>query len=85
MIYSDTAEEHITHVKLVLDVLKREKFYLSEHKLNFFSATLRILGHVIDDHGVRMDPDKVDKIAKTREFVRTPRQSKGVQLCLCQA
>ncbi|GJE97660.1 polyprotein [Phanerochaete sordida] len=63
VIYSDTAEEHVRHVKLVIDVLRREQFYLSAHKLNFFASALKILGHIIDDKGVRMDPDKVDRVA----------------------
>ena len=29
MIYSDSLDEHVKHVKLVIDVLKREKLYLS--------------------------------------------------------
>src|SRR6202034_892579 len=36
MIYSDTAKEHVEHVKKVIDVLRREKLYLSKHKLKFF-------------------------------------------------
>src|SRR5438128_1476341 len=46
----------------VIDTLRKHKFYLSEHKLQFFKDELRILGHVIDKDGSRMDPDKVDKI-----------------------
>ena len=35
VIYSDTLEDHIAHVKLVLDILYKEKLYLSQHKLRF--------------------------------------------------
>ena len=62
VIYSDTPEDHVKHVKIVIDTLRQHKFYLSEHKLQFFMDELRILGHVIDHAGIRMDPDKVDKI-----------------------
>src|SRR6202034_1336421 len=63
MIYSNTAKEHVEHVKKVIDVLRREKVYLSEHKLKFFVKRMKVLGHVVDDKGNAMDPDKVDKIA----------------------
>ncbi len=62
VIYSDTVEEHVKHVKTVIDTLREHKFYLSAHKLQFFTEALVILGHVIDGDGIRMDPAKVDKV-----------------------
>lgn len=62
VVYSDTPEEHVKHVKTVIDTLKRNKFNLSEHKLQFFMKELAILGHIIDEEGIRMDPAKVDKV-----------------------
>jgi hypothetical protein len=64
IIYSDTLEEHIEHVKIMLDILKREKFYLSEGKLDFLSKCIKILGRVIDEDGIQMDPDKVDALVR---------------------
>ena len=52
IIYSDTLAEHLRHVKLVLDILKREKLYLSKSKLHFIALELKILGRVIDDDGI---------------------------------
>lgn len=62
VIYSDTLEDHVQHVKTVLDVLKREKLYLSKHKLFFLQPELKILGRIVTDDGIRMDPDKVDSV-----------------------
>ncbi len=56
VIYSDAVEEHLNHVKKVVDTLHKNKFYLSAHKLQFFTEELVILGHVIDAQGIRMDP-----------------------------
>ena len=44
VIYSDTLAEHVKHVKLVIDILTREKLYLSKKKLNFIAPELHILG-----------------------------------------
>ena len=63
IIYSDTPLDHLRHVKLVVDVLKREKFYLSAEKQSYFCREAKILGRIVDDEGIRMDPDKVDSIA----------------------
>lgn len=62
VIYSDTPEDHVKHVKSIIDRLKEHQFYLSSHKLQFFKKELKILGHVIDDDKIRMDPAKVESI-----------------------
>ena len=62
VIYSDTIEDHMKHVQLVLDVLRREKFFLGADKMNFFASKLKILGHIVDEEGIAMDPHKVDSV-----------------------
>lgn len=62
IIYSDTLHEHIEHVKTVLRILEREKLYLSEKKLKFLCREVKILGRIVDDNGIRMDPEKVDRV-----------------------
>ena len=32
--------------------------------MNFFTKKLKLLGHLIDEHGIAMDPHKVDSIEK---------------------
>ena len=60
VIYSDMLEEHVEHVKTVLEILWHEKFYLSEGKLRLLCREMKILGRIVDDDGIRMDPEKVD-------------------------
>ncbi|CAL1702710.1 unnamed protein product [Somion occarium] len=62
VIYSDTLDDHIQHVKLVIDALQKEHLYLSVTKLNFLPKEMKILGRIIDDQGIRMDPNKVDSV-----------------------
>ena len=52
------------HVSIVLDILGREKLYLSKGKLRFLAKELHILGLIIDGRGICMDPDKVDVVVK---------------------
>jgi hypothetical protein len=75
VIYSDTLEDHVRHVKLVLDVLKREKLFLSKGKVHFIQPELKVLGRIIDDDGIRMDGAKVDsvlswKVPTNRDLLR---------------
>jgi len=62
IIYSDTLEEHVEHVTIVIGILKREKLYLSETKLRFLCKEVKILGRIITDDGIWMDPEKVDRV-----------------------
>ncbi len=64
IVYSDTLEDHMRHVKLIIDILKKEKFYLGENKVHFLAKELKVLGRIVDHHGIRMDPDKVNAIVK---------------------
>lgn len=64
IIYSDTLKDHIEHIKLIIDVLRREKLYLGEDKLQFLCKEMKVLGRIVDDDGIRMDPDKVDALSK---------------------
>ncbi len=64
IVYSNLLEEHLKHVRLIIDILKKEKFYLSENKVHFLAKELKVLGWIVDHHGIRMDPDKVDVILK---------------------
>jgi len=64
IIYSDTLKDHIKHIRTVFEILKREKLFLNPKKMQFLSPNLEILGHHVTDEGIKMDPHKVDSIAK---------------------
>lgn len=61
-IFSETLDDHVKHVKLVLDLLGRNEFYVSEKKLHFLQKEMRILGQLIVNGGIQMDHDKVDAL-----------------------
>ena len=62
IIYSDTLREHEADVKIILDILAKEKLYLSRKKLRFLAPEIDLLGHLITDDGIQMDPHKVDTV-----------------------
>ncbi|CEL62801.1 hypothetical protein RSOLAG1IB_12575 [Rhizoctonia solani AG-1 IB] len=64
IIFSNTIEEHVSHIRTILNILEREKFYLSPKKMQFFTKEINLLGHVINEKGIKMDPHKVDSIEK---------------------
>ncbi len=64
IVYSDTLEEHLEHSKLVFEILKKERFYLSKKKCHFLPPEVMILGHVVDHDGIRIDSEKVNNVLK---------------------
>ncbi|GJY13657.1 putative reverse transcriptase domain-containing protein [Tanacetum coccineum] len=48
LIYSKTREEHVEHLRLVLELLKREKLYAKFSKCEFWLREVQFLGHVIN-------------------------------------
>jgi len=59
LIFSKTWEEHLKHVKQILDVLKREKLYVKLSKCEFGKTSLNYLGHIVGGGELRIDPSKV--------------------------
>src|SRR3569833_4280055 len=62
LIYSRTEEEHKAHVRLVLDVLKRVKFYVCKAKSTFDTEEIKFLGFIVNSEGIRPDPKKVEVV-----------------------
>ena len=62
IIFSDSIKDHVDHIRIMFDILRKEKSYLGPSKMQFFTEELKILGHVVDNNGISMDPHKVDKV-----------------------
>nr|GEV77917.1 hypothetical protein [Tanacetum cinerariifolium] len=50
LIYSKTQEDHVEHLRIVLELLKKEKLYAKLSKCEFWLREVQFLGHVINDH-----------------------------------
>jgi transposase InsO family protein len=59
LIFSDTPEQHLQHLQLVLQRLREHKLYAQLPKCDFGLSELKFLGHIIGADGVKPDPDKV--------------------------
>ena len=61
-IYSRSESEHISHLREVLEVLRREKLYLKPSKCEWMLPEVEFLGHRIGRDGLAVDPHKVDAV-----------------------
>nr|XP_027122191.1 uncharacterized protein LOC113739146 [Coffea arabica] len=62
LIYSKSYDEHLEHIRAVMDVLRREKLYANLKKCNFCTNELVFLGFVISAQGMKVDDQKVKAI-----------------------
>ncbi|GJU49478.1 putative reverse transcriptase domain-containing protein [Tanacetum coccineum] len=71
LVFSKDEEEHGKHLKIVLELLKKEGLYAKFSKSDFWLNSLQFLGHVIDRSGVHVDPAKIEAI-KSWAALTTP-------------
>nr|GEV63686.1 hypothetical protein [Tanacetum cinerariifolium] len=74
LVYFKDAEEHEKHLKIILELLKKERLYAKFSTCDFWPDSVQFLGHVIDRGGVHVDPAKVEAI-KSWAASTTPTES----------
>lgn len=62
LIYSRSAEEHIKHVRMVLERLEKFRLYCKLSKCTFHTDTVNFLGFVISPKGIKIERSRVDTI-----------------------
>ena len=62
LVFSRTFEDHLSHLKQVMDRLDRPGLRLKPKKCKFIRERVEYLGHVISKHGIEVDPIKVAAI-----------------------
>ncbi|GJX48183.1 putative reverse transcriptase domain-containing protein, partial [Tanacetum coccineum] len=62
LIYLKNKQEHEDHLKLILELLKKEELYTKFSKCEFWIPKVQFLGHVIDSEGIHVDPAKIESI-----------------------
>lgn len=62
LIYNKDLETHMQHMKLVLEVLRKNELYANKKKCSFARARVEYLGQIIFGQGVEVDPEKIRTI-----------------------
>jgi len=62
LVYSKNLEDHVMHLKLVLDLLRKEKLYANLKKCTFCTDNLVFLRFVVSADGIKVDEEKVKAI-----------------------
>jgi hypothetical protein len=59
LIFNRTWEEHMRHIQQVLSTLQQHKIYANLEKFSFGMNKVQYLGYIFDEHGVHVDPAKI--------------------------
>ncbi|GKA00778.1 putative nucleotidyltransferase, ribonuclease H, partial [Tanacetum coccineum] len=59
LIYSASFSDHVSHVRQVLTLLRKDSFYAATKKWMFMSLKVLFLGYVVSGEGMQVDESKV--------------------------
>nr|GEX74395.1 hypothetical protein [Tanacetum cinerariifolium] len=62
LIFSKSTEEHDVHLKLVLELLKKEKLFVKFSKCEFWLPKVYFLRHMVNNNGIHVDLSKIEEL-----------------------
>nr|GEU53832.1 reverse transcriptase domain-containing protein [Tanacetum cinerariifolium] len=86
LIYSRNKEEHANHLRIILELIRKEKLYAKFFKCDFWISVMQFLRHIIDNQGLHVDPAMIE--AKNKKYVWGEDQESAFQFLkqkLCEA
>ncbi|GJV75850.1 putative reverse transcriptase domain-containing protein [Tanacetum coccineum] len=75
LIYSRNKEEHSNQLRIILELLKKEKLYAKFSKCDIWIRIVQFLRHLIDSQGLHVDPAKI-KAVKNWASPTTPTETR---------
>ncbi|CAM8929394.1 unnamed protein product [Rhodiola kirilowii] len=76
LVYSQTMEDHVKHLQMVLEELHRQKLFAKYKKCLFGQCSVEYSGHIVSGKGVEADPSKVEAM-KSWPRPKTLRELRG--------
>ena len=64
LVYSKYRESHDTHLRVVLETLRKEQLYAKLRKCEFWLNEVSFLGHIVLKQGIRVDPKKIQVVVE---------------------
>jgi hypothetical protein len=81
LIYSQSEEEHVDHLKMVLQRLREHQLYAELSKCEYWTDKVLFLGHIINKDGLALDPKKVADILNWK----APTNVRGIKSFIAMA
>ena len=64
LVYSKYQESHDTHLRVVLETLRKEQLYAKLSKCEFWMNEVSFLRHIVSKEGIRVDPKKIEVVVE---------------------
>ena len=62
LVYSKDHEDHDTHLRVMIETLRKEQLYAKMSKCEFWLKELSFLGHIVLEEEIKVDPRKIEVI-----------------------
>ena len=67
LVYSKTKQDHLNHLRRVLELLRENQLYAKLSKCEFLQNSVEYLGYIVTAGGVKVDPKKVEVIKEWKQ------------------
>ena len=64
LVYSKDRENHDTHLRVVLETLRKEQLYVKLSKCEFWLNEVSFLGNIVSKERIRVDPKKIEVVVE---------------------
>ena len=64
LVYLKSMEEHIYHLRTILQILRENQLYAKFSKYDFWTESVSFLGHVVTKDGIQVDPQKIKAVSE---------------------
>lgn len=68
LVYSNSVDHHVGHLRVVLHVLKEQKLFAKYSKCKFLLRSVVFLGHIISSKGIEINQKKTQPV----KYIFTP-------------
>ena len=69
LVYSKDWDNHDTHLRVVLETLRKEKLYAKLSKCEFWLNEVSSLGHMVSKERIRVDLKKIEVVVEYQEIL----------------
>ncbi|KAL8116605.1 hypothetical protein AgCh_022951 [Apium graveolens] len=73
LIYSKSTGDHAEHLRIALEILRKENLYAKFSKYDFWLQEIQVLGHIASSEGIKVDPTKIEVIMNWKRE-KTPKE-----------
>ena len=64
LVYSKNMDDHVKHLRTVLQTLRDHQLYAKFSKCEFWTESVAFLGHVVTKDGIQVDPKKIEAVSE---------------------